>query len=113
MVKGIKSRVQHFWREESKTILFRDADAHFSPKLLYLTTLSWFPIGLENLENGKTFSSQGNVREFLTDWNGKVREIYPKYWKSEIVLAIFIFLFFLFLFEVYLLNGFFYLLISL
>ena len=25
---------------------------------------AWFPHRLENLENGKTFSSQGNVREF-------------------------------------------------
>ena len=36
-------------------------------------------------KNGKAFSSQGKVREFLTDWKsqGKVRENHTKYWKTE------------------------------
>ena len=49
---------------------------------------SWFPPGLEireNLENGKTFSSQGKVREFCQDWKnkGKVREFDSNYWKNR------------------------------
>ena len=40
---------------------------------------SWFPHGLENLENGKTFSSQGILNRLekwgdLTPNTGKVRE---------------------------------------
>ena len=31
----------------------------------------WFPLGLENRENGKTFSSQGKVREFFQDWRSQ------------------------------------------
>ena len=43
-----------------------------------------------------------------------MREFYPKYWKSEEILASFYFIFFTdFLIEVYLLNRFFYLLNSL
>ena len=51
---------------------------------------------LENLENGKTFSSQGilNRRE--------IREFYPKYWKNKGILDSF---FLGFLIEVYLLNS--------
>ena len=54
-------------------------------------------------KNGKTFSSQGNVREFWTDWEsqgflpqntGKMREFYPKYWKSKEILVRFYFCFF-------------------
>ena len=49
-------------------------------------SLPRFPLGLENLENGKVFSSQGKVREFWTDWKsqGKFRENHTKYWKTEI-----------------------------
>ena len=59
---------------------------------------------------GKLFlvrKSQG----ILTDW--KMREFYPKYWKSNDVLAIFYFSFFSdILIEVYLVNRFLYLLNS-
>ena len=52
------------------------------------TGITGFPLGLEkleNLENGKAFSSQGKVREFWIDWKsqGKVRENHTKYWKTE------------------------------
>ena len=50
---------------------------------------SWFPRGLENLENEKTFSSQGIFEQIekksgnFTQNTGKMRTFYPKYWKSE------------------------------
>ena len=49
---------------------------------------SWFPYGLENLENGKTFSSQGILNRLemsgkFTQNSGEMRESYLNYWKSE------------------------------
>ena len=46
----------------------------------FLNLFSWFPPGLENLENEKVFSSQGKARNF--DKTGKVREFFSKYWKN-------------------------------
>ena len=37
-----------------------------SVELILLTCLSWFPHQLENLENGRTFSSQGKVGNLNT-----------------------------------------------
>ena len=70
-------------------------------------------------KNEKTFSSQGILNRLeksgnFTQNTGKIREFYPKYWKSEEILAGFYFYFFSdFLIEVYLLNRFLYLLNSL
>ena len=68
-------------------------------------------------EKGKTFSSQGKSQRILnrleksrnfTQNTGKVREIYPKYWKSEGIGVSFYFYFSSdFLIELYLLNHFF------
>ena len=51
--------------------------------IFYYEARLWFPLGLENQENGKAFSSQGKVRGFWTDWKrleiaqstGKLREL--------------------------------------
>ena len=64
---------------------------------------------MENLENGKTFSSQGKVRKFWTDWK---REFYPKHRKKEILVSFYLYFSYDFLIEVYLLNVFLYLLNS-
>ena len=58
---------------------------------------------LHGLENGENFP----VREFWTDWKSqrillKILEkmkYYPKYWKSEGILVIFLFLYFLWVFD--------------
>ena len=56
-------------------------------------------------KNEKTFSSQGKVRGFLTDW--KSQGILPKMLENEEILASFYHNFFSdFLIEVYLLNRF-------
>ena len=47
---------------------------------------SWFPHGLKNLENGKTFQSR-NFEQIT----GKMSEFYPKYWKSGEIVASFYF----------------------
>ena len=47
--------------------------------------ISWFPQGLENLEKWENFYQSGN----FTQNTGKIRGIYPKYWKSEEILASF------------------------
>ena len=38
---------------------------------LKLFKCPWFPMGLENLENGKAFFSQGKVGEFCQDWKSQ------------------------------------------
>ena len=65
--------------------------------------------------NGKTFPSQGKVAEFWTDWEsqgilpqmltGKVREFYPKCWKSLGILPSFYFFSSDFVIEVHLLSS--------
>ena len=61
---------------------------------------------------GKLFPVREKSGNF--EQTGKVREFYPKYWKSEEILASFYFYFFSdFLIEVYLLNRFLYFLNSL
>ena len=91
-------------------------------KVLKFSTYSWFSHGLENLENGNTFSSQRKVgisnrlekSGNFTKNTGKVRGSHPKYWKTEGILTRFYFIFSLiFLIEMYLLDRFFYLLNSL
>ena len=75
----------------------------------FVCLFTWFPRGLENQEKWENFFQSGNFEQ-----TGRV-EFYPKYWKSEGFLAIFLFLFFFLslLIEVYLLNRFWYLLNSL
>ena len=46
-----------------------------------MTRFTGFPLGLESLENGKAFPSQGRVEEF--EKTGKVGENHTKYWKTE------------------------------
>ena len=78
----------------------------------------WFPRGLQK---EKTFSTGSGIlpkvlekRGNFTQNTGKVRQFYPKYWKSEAIWASFYFKFFSdLLIEVYLLNRFLYLLKSL
>ena len=74
---------------------------------------------MENLEKWDNFSSQGKVREFLTD--GKSQGILPKILENEGILhkilekflaSFYFYFFFDFLIEVYLLNRFLYLLNS-
>ena len=60
-------------------------DVYFNPA---------FPLRLENLENGKAFSSQGKVREVWTDWKSqekshkilKTQEILEKYYLLFLVI---------------------------
>ena len=67
------------------------------------------------LEIEKTFSSQGKSENFeqtgksgnFTQNTGTMKEFYPKYWKSEDIVASFYFYFYSdFLIEVYLINKF-------
>ena len=62
-------------------------DCHLShTDLIFYMHIPWFPHGLEKWEN---FFQSGNFEQ-----TGKVGEFYPKYWKSEGILAIFYFIFF-------------------
>ena len=72
--------------------------------------LSWFPHGLENLEKWENFPVREKSGNF--EQTGKVREVYPKYWKmrefyskywknEDILASFYFYLFQDFLIEVY------------
>ena len=66
---GAKNKVCHFLKEN----------------VYYGSYMDW-----KTWKNGNTFSSRGKVGEF-TQNTGKLGEFHPKYWKSEGILASFLF----------------------
>ena len=56
--------------------------APMAPWVHYWNMYAWFPHGLEYLEKwGKLFPVREKSEDF--EQNGKVREFYLKYWKTE------------------------------